>query len=197
MSGSESAGDVSCGSFAAQPVSPMTSAFASSGQPSSVGRWVAPTRPGTCAHRSPPAPSALHAPHGARVRSTAAPRRYIAEMRRVLVMSSNGLASSTKVGTLVRFQRAGVGHPQELGHVLRRGHYDLHRRHPGGHHIRHAFKKDGHQIDVIAEKIGYQMAPSVPQLRRELRVEGPARRFYGPAMACRDHYTEEPHFRVR
>jgi hypothetical protein len=66
-------------------------------------------------------------------------------MRRVLVMSSNGLASSTKVGTLVRFQRAGVGRSQERGRVLRRGHYDLHRRHPGGHHIRHAFKKGGHQ----------------------------------------------------
>jgi hypothetical protein len=47
---------------------------------------------------------------------------------------------------------------------------------------------------VIAEKIGYQIAPSVPQFRRELRVEGPARRRYGPAMARRDHYTEEPHF---
>ena len=39
--------------------------------------------------------------YGALVRSTAAPRRYTAEIRRVLVMSSSGLALSTMKSALL------------------------------------------------------------------------------------------------
>ena len=88
-------------------------------------------------------------------------------MRRVLVMSSSGLASSTmKSALLPACQRAGVGDPQELGRVARRRHDDLHRRHSGGHHVRHLLVRAPRPVAVGAERDAHARGIELRQVAR-------------------------------
>src|SRR5438309_3120177 len=71
-------------------------------------------------------------------RSTEAPRRYTDEIFRVLVMSSNGFASSTMKSALLFGSIVPVLLILVAARSVARGRDDhLRRSHPGSHHVRH------------------------------------------------------------
>ena len=57
-----------------------------------------------------------------------------------------------EVGALAGGDRAGIGHPQELGGIARRRDDDLHRRHPRRDHVRHLEMRAPGRVAVGAER---------------------------------------------
>src|SRR6185436_1090902 len=56
-----------------------------------------------------------------------------------------------EIRALVRLDRAGVADLQKLGAVARRGDDHLHRRHPGGRHVRHFIVRRVRRVPVGAD----------------------------------------------
>ena len=104
-------------------------------------------------------------------RSTATPRRYTAAIRRVFVMSSSGLASSTSRSAFFpAAMRAGVGHAQERGAVARGRDDHLRRRHAGGHHVVHLDVRRPGGVAVGADGDGHA---GIRQLLQVARLDAP------------------------